>query len=544
MTVKALTSESIVLKDAAVADGEGYKWLTGINGNFQGGSLTLVIGPNGAGKTTLLEAIAGLRPLMEGSIAMGGRELWIGRGRKRTCRDLLLRMGIAMQQSQSQWFKATAQEEFHYSMGPYLLTPEEREQRIKEASVMAGFSLEWLSRDPWSLSGGQQKRLALACVLACRPEWLLLDEPSAGLDEVGKASLKDALRQHRDHGGGAIIVTHAPGAFLDLADSVMIVEEGGMRRVEPHEWPFSEKPEDLAARLAAKASGLKGEQAGSWHGSKTEGDRNNSIDSRSSKSLSEPSPILPDKACDKQNVKVWLRPDTFDPRILMFAYFLLTACLLRLSSLGDMAGAAVVTGALVFPFWPLFRQWLPVIRGVSMVTAALIAVAGITFGPLGFDWSATEATAIRLLQLLLLMVLGMPLLGLMTPLRLQRALDQMFGWLSRLGVPIASFTLLIGLIFRFIPLLSGEWQRFAKLARARGKTTARGLPLRQLKAMLIPFTRGILRLAEDMADALEARGYGLLRKKPVYGLRLKPGRSDAVLLAVAFAGCVLLYAMH
>jgi energy-coupling factor transport system ATP-binding protein len=134
----------------------------------------------------------------------------------------------------------------------------------------------------------------------------------------------------------------------------------------------------------------------------------------------------------------------------------------------------------------------------------------------------------------------MPLLGLVTPFRLQRALDQTFGWLTRFGVPVAAFTILISLIFRFIPLLMEEWGRFRRVAKARGKVASKGLPLSQMKVMLMPYMRSILRLAENMADALEARGFGVQRKRPVYGFRLRPGRSDLWLLLAALGACAAL----
>ncbi|MGO4374221.1 energy-coupling factor transporter transmembrane component T, partial [Paenibacillus sp. MCAF20] len=90
-------------------------------------------------------------------------------------------------------------------------------------------------------------------------------------------------------------------------------------------------------------------------------------------------------------------------------------------------------------------------------------------------------------------------------------------------------------------LLAGEWERFAKLAHARGKavTPLRSVPIKMLYSVIIPYIRSIVRLAEQMADALEARGFGHARKKPTYGFRLRFGKPDYVLLAATLAASAI-----
>lgn len=536
---------------SVAAEDRSSRLLHELNAEFRAGQITLLIGANGAGKSTLLETLAGLRPLAEGDIALGEGSLWDKDRKKRLRSDVLLQFGLAMQHAESQWFASNARDEMIYSMKPYEIAEAvEQDRRIVAALEALGLPEKVLEQDPWSLSGGQQRRLALACLHVCRPRWLLLDEPTAGLDANGRASLCGWLESHRASGGGAILVTHDLETLLPLADTVMIVENGCVREAKPEELPIREKPSEAAERMVKLArqrqtsfSESEREQADTEQERINHGVKHGLIEASFS---TEYSGEIASSSAIKRKRRIWQDPQTFDPRTVVIAYLLMSAVLFLQNSMLQLAASSFVVAIVVAPFWPLIRQWVPVIRGYAVLTVILIVIGGLSLQPLLLEWDRMETTAIRLVQLLLIMVLGMPILGLMTPLRLQRALDQTFGWLSKLGVPVPAMTLLVTLIFRFIPLLMREWGRFAKLARARGKETktAGGVPARRLFSMLIPYLRAILRLAEEMAAALEARGFGRARQAPVYGFKLKPGLADAWLLGAALIGCGLLFLAH
>lgn len=206
VSVTASQSETVLLKD--------------VRATFAAGTITLLVGHNGAGKSTLLETMAGLRLPAAGELRLGGESLWIKKGRgRRLNRNVIMRLGIAMQHSDAQWFEATARNELLYSMKPYGLGSEDMEARIIRSCEAAGFDAGLLGRDPWTLSGGQQRRLSLACLLACEPEWLLLDEPTAGLDAEGIRRLAAVLAAHKAAGRGAVVATHDLDALLPLADA-------------------------------------------------------------------------------------------------------------------------------------------------------------------------------------------------------------------------------------------------------------------------------------------------------------------------------------
>ncbi|MCU6707188.1 ATP-binding cassette domain-containing protein [Paenibacillus sp. J5C_2022] len=581
------------LRQVSVAGGDDRDViLSRIDLTIKAGDITLITGQNGAGKSTLLEALAGLRPLADGSIALNGKMLWQeGKWRKRLERDVIMSLGIALQHSEAQWFASTVKEELFYSLRPYKLQRMEEEQRIADAMLQLGLSMELMSRDPWSLSGGQQRRLSLACLLACRTEWLLLDEPTAGLDADGIDRLCGLLAAHREAGKSAVVVTHDLEALLPLADSVVIVADGKVRQAAPADiagnlasawipqawrteallreaellppsrdlsWSGSsavqslssaELAESLAPMLMERKTGFETGADGRDAGASTveadtvleKGSVSYAVKQNNGTMRSTEDVRSTEEASDRK--PMWLRPDTFDPRALLIANMMLVAGVLMANELPNLFFAAGVVILSVMPLWRLIASWNGIIRGFFVFIVTLTFIAGLSLQPLGFSWKDAEPAFIRLGGMLLMMVLGMPLLKLMTPLRLQRAIEQTFGWLSRFRVPVHTFALLVTLIFRFIPLLIGEWGRFAKLAHARGKatTTVGSIPLRMLRSVMLPFLRSILRLAEEMADAMEARGYGHVKTAPAYGFRLVPGCWDALIVAIALLGLSVMY---
>ncbi|WP_141500705.1 ATP-binding cassette domain-containing protein [Paenibacillus luteus] len=553
-----------------------------VNHTFKAGQITLLVGRNGAGKSTLLETMTGLHSIHKGSIMMGNESLWIKRGRKeRLNPEVTMKLGLAMQNAQSQWFAASVLEELRYSLKPYQVSGEAAEARMERALNEAGLPPEMLTQDPWTLSGGQQRRLSLACLLACEPEWLLLDEPTAGLDAVGIQRLCAVLAAHRASGRGAVVATHDLDALLPLADAVAVVSGGTVRAAAPAAamkhaaaapqalrvlaelhaeaalpllaqersggapWPA---PSEVAAALAlalerrsAEHKLLEAEQLSvAVHKAIQAAGPNDSSRSKQMMLAEEEAANVSEMPKEAISQTSGLQSTRFDPRALILSYLVLAASIFMQQSGLGLLLAGLATVLLLIPFRAFIRPWIGILRAYAIMIMIFCVVGGIGLEPLSFDSEKAWPIVLRFGKLFLIMMLGMPLLNLMTPYRLQRAIEQTFGWLGKLGVPIHSFALIVTLIFRFIPLLTGEWERFAKLAHARGKadTPLRKVPLKNVHAVLIPYVRSILRLAEQMSDALEARGFGYKKGKPVYAFRLRFDRSDAWLLGIA-GGCGL-----
>ncbi|RJX40709.1 ATP-binding cassette domain-containing protein [Paenibacillus pinisoli] len=574
-----MSADWILSNVSVLAPGDREKHLLkDISLRINSGQIILLLGHNGAGKSTLLETLAGLREPESGSIRLGEEHLWTGKGKKRLNGTVLKRIGIALQQSESQWFASTVREELAFSLRPYQVEGEEAESRMQAAMMSVGLDHAELARDPWTLSGGQQRRLAIACLLACEPDWLLLDEPTAGLDTEGIQRLTGMLSACRASGRGAIVATHDLEALLPLADGLIIVRDGLAFEEAPAEAVHalgSASPQALLAEklligkgmLDAAETACAAEAAGLWQPPEELAKRLaagllgneriaapklpiaaaiEEVEQEPQEPLESLYRLDADGSCQASGTVMASdskKPeDKFDPRALIAAYLILSAGLLSLNSMPKLAIGALIAGACAMPFRRFLIPLLPIIRAFFYFSLVFILIGAVSLQPLELQWSKSEPLAIRMIQLGLIMVIGMPLLALMSPIRLQRGLEQTLGWLTRLKVPIHSLSLLVMLIFRFIPLLMREWGRFAQIVKARGKSTARGnaIPLRLLPYLFIPYIRAILRMAESMADALEARGFGQPAERTTQGFKLIFAPADGWLLLAAIAACAIM----
>jgi energy-coupling factor transport system ATP-binding protein len=188
--------------------------LTGINLELAPQQLGLIIGPSGSGKSTLLEILAGLAEPTRGSILWGEQQL--------TPEDLQQLGGIVFQFPERHFCGANVLEELR------LGHPELNTNRVKEALQEVG--LDHLSYDtpPHALSGGQQRRLALAVQLIRQPNILLLDEPTAGLDWLMRRQLTKLLAKLKTH-WTLLVVTHDAGDLLHIADRIWSIQQGELK---------------------------------------------------------------------------------------------------------------------------------------------------------------------------------------------------------------------------------------------------------------------------------------------------------------------------
>ncbi len=503
--------------------------LLNADAQFHSGQLHVIYAKNGAGKTSLLETLAGLRPLQAGKVIINGSELWLQGKRKRKLNiQAILKVSIQMQQSEKQWFANRAREEFAYSLKPYRLSKEEQNKRISEAMQLLQLDEQLLEQDPWLLSGGQQRRLALALTYACKPEWLLLDEPLSGLDADARKALQIMITALLQEGTGVIAVSHQLEPLRSLASGIWTIENKSLQTLVVAE---QEEPGQLAGKLLAaimntdaNTQARKDFLAGELI--------NTGLVERKAATIEPTKQLLP----SKKNVDYG---SLFDPRALMISYMIISFAILLQQSIGPIVMAGMVGICVVWPVRKLVRPLLPAIRGMVILTVTLVGVSGLRLHPFSFDLEAGAQVGIRMASLIVIMLYGLPVMVLMTPFRLKRAIEQTFGRLEKIGVPIAPFGMLIMLIFRFIPMLATEWDRFGKLIKARGKITSR-FSVNSATVMFIPFIRSIIAQAEETAEALELRGYGRMQGNPVYGFILRMGRRDVMLIFISIIGCMLL----
>lgn len=188
------------------------------------GEVVAIAGPSGAGKTTLLNLIKGIRPPRSGSVFIDGEPLWRGRRRSREGR-----IGYVLQHPEHQLFASTVAADVGYALRGSGISPEEVVRRVAAQLSAFGFVPEQIEQEsPFALSGGQQRRVALAGVLVADPAAILLDEPTAGLDAPARRELFAELERFRADGRAVVFVSHRLEEIAEYATRVIVVSQGSV----------------------------------------------------------------------------------------------------------------------------------------------------------------------------------------------------------------------------------------------------------------------------------------------------------------------------
>lgn len=223
--------------------------LSNINLSIKKGETLGIVGPTGAGKTTLCLCIAGLIPHSIGGELKG--EVNIG-GIKTTeheLREFIHKIGIVFQDPELQLFGITVEEDIAIALKNMGLGKDEVKRRVKWALKEVGLE-GFEKRFPYSLSGGEKQRVAIASALAIQPEVLILDEPTSELDPVGKLQVINTLRKlKKEFNTTTIIVEHNTEALAYIADRLVVLKEGQIiLQGEPHD-VFRRIKEDMGVRI-------------------------------------------------------------------------------------------------------------------------------------------------------------------------------------------------------------------------------------------------------------------------------------------------------
>lgn len=192
--------------------------LSGVSVALEPGKLTLLVGATGSGKSTLMRMLAGLLKPDEGGALLDGEVLEPGSARGA--------VGLVFQDPESQLFADSVLDDVAFGPRNLGATRAEAAQRAAEALRSVGLDpARYGERSPFSLSGGEARRAAIAGVLAMSPRYLLADEPTAGLDATGREVVRALLLAQRER-AGVLVVSHAAEEFLPDADSVVILADG------------------------------------------------------------------------------------------------------------------------------------------------------------------------------------------------------------------------------------------------------------------------------------------------------------------------------
>ena len=198
--------------------------LSDVSVSFKRGRITGLIGHTGSGKSTLVNLLNGLNRPTEGTVLLDGVDIWEN---PKEISKVRFRVGLVMQYPEYQLFDETVALDIGFGPRNQGLSPEEVDLRVREAASFVGLDPELLDKSPFDLSGGQKRRVAIAGIIAMRPEVLVLDEPAAGLDPRGRREILGGLRTYAEKMNcSVILVSHSMEDMAHYCDDVVVMNKG------------------------------------------------------------------------------------------------------------------------------------------------------------------------------------------------------------------------------------------------------------------------------------------------------------------------------
>ena len=532
---------------------ENAEVLNDISLSIPSGRVTLIAGRSGAGKTTLACLAAGLAKAQSGSVLLGGTAPVPGE------------VALAFQNPEQQLFLETVEHELAFAPRNLGCSEDEVARRVSDAASQLEIK-ELLPSDPFCLSGGQARRVALASILTLSPRAVVLDEPTAGLDAPARAALHRLVQDLACKGLPVLVVSHDLEEWLAAADQVVLLADGTIAwqgtpgalasdidafaraGLEPPEsWQLRELLAQAEKRDSAGVNGAtsakaatRDQEAGAARGPEgVEAQEPRATAARDSKSTAAQGPkatvarALKGAATQEPSshgLGVAAKPsrkDTagrglegVDARVKMTLLLVATAalfaarapwtlamwamlCLLVLRASG--IGGKAVAHALK-PVALLFA-FIVCANLVSCDGSADVAIAGsVGISTVG---AARAATAVS--RIIMLVCLALSVATSTTPTKLAHACTSLMRPLGHIGVPIEDVGLVLSMALRFIPVVSEEAGRIRLAQRARGVNFDEGSVLRRVRAwaaVLTPLVVGLFRRADRVAESMDARCYG------------------------------------
>lgn len=550
-----------------------------VNLTIASGQITLLVGRTGAGKSTLLRSLAGLVRPATGSVTVDGHPLW---GKRHPDVVVLKRIEFVFQAPERQFFRSTLAAEFDYSLHPFHLSTSEARQRVDCALQSVRLPAQLLAAPPTQLSGGQERRSALATSIATTAPWYLLDEPTSGLDgEATQAVLDWAVSAARERDAGLIVATHDLDAWIPIADRVVLLNHGRIvtdtttaelatqpnlllqagvglpdflstsQRLRDAGWPLPNRvlsPEALAELI------VQGTHAPTTYPR----DLSGHIRMGGAETTTTPQREVAAPSNRIDHVQRHVKLDDLDPRSKWLSYVVLSVSLVSVHLLALIPGSVGCFCLLRYGRVRVATVWR-FARVFVLFMLMAVAFAGASWRPAGnvpptthglsalmyhLDWSWTSArnTLVSLYRVLLILLLGVVFAETTSALQMKKGLESALRWLQPLKIPVEAIAFGASLVLRFVPLLADETTRFAEIAQMRGKRagTPGRIRLRDTPSVFAPLLLAVFRLGEDLALAMEARGLQEFGRRTIRPLP-RPRPVDMVVLTTVLAGAAILW---
>ena len=199
--------------------------LSDVSLTIEDGSYTALIGHTGSGKSTILQLLNGLLVPSQGSVQVFDT-LITSTSKNKDIRQIRKQVGLVFQFAENQIFEETVLKDVAFGPQNFGVSEEDAEQIAREKLALVGIDESLFNRSPFELSGGQMRRVAIAGILAMEPAILVLDEPTAGLDPLGRKELMNLFKKLHQSGMTIVLVTHLMDDVAEYANQVYVMEKG------------------------------------------------------------------------------------------------------------------------------------------------------------------------------------------------------------------------------------------------------------------------------------------------------------------------------
>lgn len=456
------------------------------------GETVAITGHNGAGKTTLARLLCALDQPQSGNITINtipvARQRTNGnmQSLKRADREKLhATIGYVMQHPERQLFAETVAEDIAYGPRNQHLDETQVSERVNQAMTL--LHIEHLAdRSPFDLSGGQQRLAAIAGVIACQPQILIMDEPTAGLDEAATTRVHDLIQTLHAQGITILIISHSQTEIDVLADRVIALD----RR---------QNGNDLTRDIGTNVT------------SETVGSKNlHTIDSGRA------------KGDVRENLSFMER---LDPRVKMVSALAIMFSAFAIRSFWQLLVAALLTGMIVaisgIGVKQLFKSvhvFLALFVFCGLLNIFFVRSGNVltNIGPIPITDDGVRIAILYACRFVVVIIVGAVFLATTTPTAITDAFEALLKPFAKLGMHAQEIALVMSLALRFLPTLGSEAKAIVDAQSVRGGSIETGTFVQRIKAMtaiIIPVFAGAIRHADNLSLALDARCYeeGIMR---------------------------------
>lgn len=444
------------------------------------GQTVALMGANGSGKSTLIRLLCALATPRSGSIDIANVPVATSTGTgtrsKSATRQQLVQLrrhvGYVMQHPEHQLFADTVAEDVAYGPRNQGLAETEVADRVHGALELLHIG-HLADRSPFDLSGGQQRLAAIAGVIACNPDVLIMDEPTASLDTQAKVRIHELLRTLKQQGVTVLLITHDRAEAEALADRVVRMPNA------------AEQPDSPASDALTNSN--------------TEASASNTTSASADAAFS----VI----------------HRLDPRVKMVGFLAAMFTMFAVNTpvqlvLGLMVTLAVIAAARLNPLWVLKSihplLMLMLLMGIVNLFVVRTGTPVVALGPLSITDQGVTIAVLYTCRFMLVIILGTVFLTTTTPTAMTDAFAALIKPLNRLGVHAQEIALVMSLALRFIPTLTDETRAIIDAQSARGgsiETGSLGQRIKAMSAIIVPTFAGTLRHADNLSLALDARCY-------------------------------------